>query len=58
MDRYEDLHGFNSSVCEQYHAYLRRVREVVKHMRLDHYMQVIRLFVNLWNAAKIRAFAA
>jgi hypothetical protein len=53
MDRYEDLHGLNSSICEQYHSFLRRVREMVKHMRLDHFMLVLRLFVNLWNAEKI-----
>jgi hypothetical protein len=53
MDRYHDLHGLNSSVCEQYHSYLRRVRELVKQMRLDHFMLIVRLFVNLWNAEKL-----
>lgn len=53
MDNYEDLHGLNSSIAEQYHSYLRRLREMAKHMRLDHFMTLLRVFVNLWNADKI-----
>ncbi len=31
LDRYHDLHGINSSIAEQYHSYLRRVRDSAKH---------------------------
>lgn len=55
MDQYEDLHELNSSVCEQYHSFLASIRGMVKHMRLDHFMVVLRLFVNIWNAEKLAA---
>lgn len=57
MDNYDELHHLNSSICEQYHAFLRRVREMVRFMRLDHFMTVLRLFVDIWNAEKIAGFA-
>ena len=57
MDNYEDLHGLNSSICEQYHSYVRRLREMAKHMRLDHFMMLLRVFVNLWNADKLTDLA-
>lgn len=53
MDFYSELCGLNSSVCEQYHSYLSRVRETVKHMRQDHFMILLRTFINIWNANKI-----
>lgn len=55
MDNYEDLHGLNSSIAEQYHSYLRRLREMAKHMRLDHFMLLLRVFINLWNVDKLQS---
>lgn len=54
MDNYDELFGINSAIAEQYHSYIRRLREMAKHMRLDHFMTLMRVFVNVWNAEKIR----
>lgn len=49
MSNYPALHGVNSSCCEQYHSFLRRLKRSATNMNQPNFMRLMRSFVNLWN---------
>jgi len=55
MSNYTGLYGKNSSICEQYHAYLSRFRAAASGMKLANFVRWLRLWVDLWNADKVQA---
>jgi hypothetical protein len=52
MSNYPSLHGLNSSICEQFHSFIRRFKTAATGMKLANFMRWLRLWINIWNAEK------
>ena len=47
------LFGINTSICEQYHSYISRIRAAATGMKLGNFVRCLRMWVDLWNADKL-----
>lgn len=50
---YMCLFGINTSICEQFHAYISRFRAAATGMKLANFVRCLRMWVDLWNAEKV-----
>ena len=53
MSNYTGLYGKNSSICEQFHAYLGRFKSAATGMKLCNFVRWLRLWIDMWNADKV-----
>lgn len=49
MSNYPQLHGINSSVCEQYHSFLSAFCASATQMKQSTFMRFMRCWIDLWN---------
>jgi hypothetical protein len=58
MSNYPALYSFNSSICEQFHSFIRRFKAAATSMKMPNFMRWMRLWVNVWNSDKVTQIRA
>jgi hypothetical protein len=58
MSNYPSLFALNSSICEQFHSYIRRFKSAATNMKMANFMRWLRLWVNVWNSDKVEQILA
>ena len=55
--RINGLHSINTSICEQFNAYMQCIKATAKHMSQVHFMFFTQFFIHRWNVKKRLRFS-
>jgi hypothetical protein len=58
MSNFPALYGLNSSICEQFHSFIRRFKTAATGMKMANFMRWLRVWVDVWNNDKVQQIKA